>query len=63
MLIHTNQPLIILSKKVSIVCRIRESALIRNFLRNERVRVKADHDDPFIIQKSTFERENTMTRN
>ena len=43
MFIHTNQPLItsFYIKKVLIFCRISdESALIRNFLRNGRVRVK-----------------------
>ena len=41
MLIHTNKPLITLfyTKKIPIFCRISdESALIRNFLRNGRVR-------------------------
>ena len=43
MFIHTNQPLItpFYIKEVPIFCRISdESALIRNFLRNGRVRVK-----------------------
>ena len=43
MFINTNQPLItsFYIKKVPIFCRITiESALIRNFLRNERVRGK-----------------------
>jgi len=43
MLINTNQPLITsFHKKVPIVCLISdESALIRNFLRNGRVRVES----------------------
>ena len=48
MFIHTNQPLITSFniKKLPIFCRISdESALIRNFLRNGRVRVKADDHD------------------
>ena len=58
MLIHTNQPLITSFhiKKVLIFCRISdESALIRTFLRNERVRVKPSPKDyPFYELLSRF---------
>ena len=59
MLIHTNQPLItsFYMKKVPIFCRISdESALIRNFLRNGRVRVRKYYF--FSVRKFNFRANN-----